>query len=143
MKRQWIYLVRVRRHLGWGRVNGYAGVTNSPFPRERQHRATQQWSDLDPIFHFIPLGRVPRFVALIAEWLLIKATLPLYNVQHNRSNPRRITPRVARLQRAARDGAMLGRLSSRAARVATYRPNRLTLVPVVTLAVVAVALWSR
>jgi hypothetical protein len=41
---------------------------------------------------------MPRFVGLALERVLILATWPVYNVQGNRWNPRRIKPARARAQ---------------------------------------------
>ena len=102
MKRQYLYLYRTRRPSGFGQHIGYIGVTNSPHYRDVQHRAYQPWSDLIACRYVIPLGRVPRFLACFLEALLIQLVLPVYNVQHNRGNPRRIKPWKARAQRDAR-----------------------------------------
>lgn len=135
MKRQYLYLYRTRRPSGWGQHIGYVGVTNSPLHRDVQHRAYQPWSDLIACRYVIPLGRVPRFVALGLEALLIRLTLPVYNVQHNRGNLRRIKPWTARAQRDAR---YYGRTP-----VAARFRDVLAALPVVALVIAAVVLWSR
>lgn len=92
MKRQYLYVYRTRRPSGWGTHNGYTGRTNHPRLRDAQHAATKRWYPLVRYRVLIPLGPCPVFVAAALEWLLIKVTMPVYNVQHNRWNPRRIRP---------------------------------------------------
>lgn len=136
MKRQYLYVYTCRKPAGWGRHFGYSGVTNRPDLRAVQHRA-KDWHDLVIKRHLIPLGRIPRFVALGLEWVLIKVTMPVYNVQHNRANPRRIGPVMARRQRRARDHG------SRTLRLATVAWARISYAPVVAFAALAFYLWSR
>lgn len=60
------------------------------------------WADLKPrLVLFIPLPRW-RWLLLTVETLLILVTWPVYNVQKNRWNPRRISSYAARMQRLAR-----------------------------------------
>lgn len=102
IERLWLYVYVCRRPSGWGRHYGYTGITNSLFHRGRQH-AAKDWHDLVIKRKAIRLGRMPRGLGLVLEWLLIKATRPVYNVQHNGWNPRRIKPSVAKAQRLNRD----------------------------------------
>jgi len=102
VERLWLYVYVCRRPSGWGRHYGYTGITNSLFHRGQQHM-TKDWYDLVRVRRTIHLGRMPRGLGLILEYLLIKATMPVYNVQHNRHNPRRIKPDTARMQRMHRD----------------------------------------
>ncbi len=95
-----------------GRHFAYTGQSNSHRRREREHRfgsitygsTPASWSDLDAkrytIWILFPAWKRAR---LIQEWLWIKLTFPVYNVQHNRGNPRRISKEQAAAQRAARD----------------------------------------
>lgn len=92
MKRQYLYIYRTRRPSGWGTHNGYTGRTNSPRLRDAQHKASKRWYPLVRHRILIPLGYCPVFVAAALEWALIKLTMPVYNIQHNRLNPRRIEP---------------------------------------------------
>lgn len=134
MKRQYLYVYVCRKPSGWGRHFGYSGVTNAPRLRDLQHKAKQPWYPLVIKRHVIPLGRVPRFVAIGLEYLLIKVTMPVYNVQHNRTNPRAIPPSRARAQRINRD-----RYGFRPARARSFA----TALPVLALVIAAVVLWSR
>lgn len=102
VERLWLYVYVCRRPSGWWRHYGYAGITNSLFHRGKQHEA-KPWHDLVIKRKTIHLGRMPRGMGLILEFLLIKVTMPAYNVQHNRWNPRRIKPDTARAQRLARN----------------------------------------
>ena len=102
VERLYLYVYRCRKPSGWGWHNGYSGITNSPWHRDRQHRS-KDWYDLVIRRHCVCIGRMPRGLGLILEYVLIKATLPVYNVQHNRANPRRIKPWTARRQRWLRD----------------------------------------
>lgn len=109
-----------------GRHNGYVGQTNSRRRRDEQHQRGSltygtmpaRWSDLEPKVYALPcLFPNWKRARLAQEWLWIKLLMPVYNVQHNRTNPRRITPRRAAAQRAERDrvhlGFNLGRLAVR------------------------------
>ena len=132
MKRLYLYVYRTRRPSGWGRHYGYAGITNAPALRDQQHRA-KPWYDLVVKRYVISLGRMPRWLGLSLEWLLIKATMPAYNVHHNRSNPRRIKPWDAKAQRLARDAGHL----PYGARLADLA------LPVVGVVALAAGLWLR
>lgn len=102
VERLYLYVYTCRRPSGWGRHFGYSGITNSPWHRDRQHRA-KPWYPLVTRRRVIPLGRMPRGLGLALEYVLIKVTRPAYNVQHNRRNSRRITPWQAKAHRLARD----------------------------------------
>lgn len=132
IERLWLYVYVCRRPSGWGRHFGYSGITNSLFHRGRQHER-KDWYDLAIKRRTIRLGRMPRGLGLILEYLLIKVTLPVYNVQHNRHNPRRIKPARARAQRIARDmgyGQAIGKAKDIA-----------MLVPVAGVVLLATGLW--
>lgn len=109
-----IYLARVDRHRGWGRVVGYVGRSWDAPARFRCHEGAcgrhpnchpKPWTiGLNHRWHWI---RVPWWLSwkwsmAIMEALTIWALLPLYNVQLNTKNPRRVKPSDARLQLAAR-----------------------------------------
>lgn len=93
-----------------GRHFAYVGETISFYHRGKQHllgggaySVTQKsWSDLDPKCYYIPL--LPwKWLLRAVETITIGLTWPVYNIQKNRWNPRRITPQRARAQRDARD----------------------------------------
>ncbi len=126
-RRAGIYLVRTRTHRAamkgplwraWPfgeRENGYVGRSNYVdlrrhchlgACRHRQH-TMKDWADLDPVWWVL---RLPwwlswKWVQATLEALAIWALLPRYNVQLNTKNPRRVPPRIQRIQRAARDGS--------------------------------------
>lgn len=101
-----------------GRHTAYVGQSSSHRHRERQHLGLDirygapaaSWSDLEPkrytLWVLFPGWRRAR---LAQEWLWIKLLMPVYNDQHNRWNPRRISRRQARAQREARDARRSGR----------------------------------
>lgn len=95
VERLYLYLYTTRKPSGWGRHFGYAGITNSPALRDRQHRS-KPWYRLVVRRRCVCVGVMPRGLGLILEYALIKITRPVYNVQHNMSNRRRITPWQAR-----------------------------------------------
>ncbi len=110
-----MYAYRTRRPSGLGRHWGYVGQTSSFWHRHRQHcgletltagdwppRSGQPWADLDPRCYRIPLPNW-KWLRLTVETLLIAVLWPVYNVQKNRWNPRRITPAHARAQRFDRN----------------------------------------
>lgn len=104
LKYQEVYLYRTDRPSGWGRHTAYVGRTCQPLLRHQQHMARQPWSDLRPRrYVLIRVNRCPELVIRFCEWVAIKAIMPVYNIQHNRSNPRRIKPWRAREARLARD----------------------------------------
>lgn len=80
----------------------YVGQTSSFWHRHRQHSEGKPWADLDPACYRIPLPDW-KWLRLVVEQLLIWALWPVYNVQGNRWNPRRITPIEARRQRMVRN----------------------------------------
>ena len=95
-----------------GRHWGYVGRTNNPRRRDMEHikgggryaAVAKDWSDLRPKRKVIfKLKRRTEIMTHILEWITIKALLPVYNVEMNLTNPRRITPRRAKAQRFARD----------------------------------------
>lgn len=95
-----------------GRHFAYVGQTRNPKARHREHLegggrygcVPKDWADLDPKRYVLfRMRHCPQWVLDLAEWLMIQLLLPVYNVQHNRANPRRIRPEVAKRQRAQRD----------------------------------------
>jgi hypothetical protein len=100
----------------------YVGQTSSFWHRDRQHRGWTQtiggprdplylmgtetpgkpWMDLDPAVYHVGLPNW-KWLRLAIEAMLIWALFPVYNVQLNRHNPRRITPYMAGVHRAMRD----------------------------------------
>lgn len=99
--RQWGYVGRTRD--GRRRHRQHMGIAHpgDPFPAHGQ-----PWSDLDPVRYVLWRSkRVRNWRLALMEILFIRLLMPVYNVQHNRPNPRRIPPHVARAQRAARDAA--------------------------------------
>lgn len=128
--------------FGWpiiGRHWGYVGESLSLWHRNRQHLlgggkydTTQQpWSDLKPKRYHIPLpGWKP--LLLLVEALAIALLWPVYNDKRNRWNPRRISRKMARAQRRARES---GSITLRV--LSSLRPASLT-----TLLVVAVTMAS-
>lgn len=89
----------------------YVGETSSFHHRHLQHTegggtyraVAKPWADRSPyVVLRIPLPNW-RWARLLVETLLIALVWPAYNVQKNRWNPRRITPRAAARQRAQRD----------------------------------------
>jgi len=108
-----IYLWRVDRHNGRGRVNGYVGMTNNFRYRAQQHmgisgRGTpgQPWSDLRAVEYRVirlPWWLCWKWVMHPLETLVIFCTWPLYNDRKNRWNPRRVPKYLAVMQRKARN----------------------------------------
>jgi hypothetical protein len=108
-----VYAYRtLKPYFGVFRHWGYAGKTRSPLLRHQEHtvgggrwgRDPQPWADLDPKRYVIWRSEAVRdwrlaLMEVLAIWLL----LPVYNVQHNLANPRRITKRQAAKMRAWRD----------------------------------------
>lgn len=133
-----VYIYRTRKPgalFGWpvvGRHVAYVGQTKSFGHRHRQHTGTprpwdpyartgQPWSDLNPVCYRIPLPPW-RWLLLLVEWMLIKTLLPVYNIKHNKTNPRKITAYRALQMRATRDKArMFGRAWWLARTVAALR----------------------
>jgi hypothetical protein len=112
-----------------GRHTAYVGETGNRFFRDRQHlfgdgrygTAGKPWADLDPkaypLFCLFPGNEVAR---KIQEKLWIWMLLPVYNVEWNTRNPRRIKPAQAQTQRWARDAGGIRRRAPQALRVALY-----------------------
>lgn len=69
-----------------------------------QWKPPQPWADTLVEWRIIcqPKRRLGLTLDFL-EWLHIQLRIPLYNVEMNRSNPRRIRPETARAQRAWRD----------------------------------------
>lgn len=95
-----------------GRHWGYAGRTNNAKRRNQEHlvgggqyaAVAKPWADLRPKRRVIfRMKSRTEAMTHFLEWITIKALLPVYNVDMNRTNPRRITPRQATAQRYARD----------------------------------------
>jgi hypothetical protein len=114
-----VYIYRTRKPgalLGWpviGRHTAYVGQTKSFGHRHRQHigkplphdpyaSTGKPWADLGPRCYRIPLPAW-RWLLWLVEWILIKMLLPVYNINHNKSNPRRITQYRAIHMRRTRD----------------------------------------
>lgn len=112
-----IYLYRTKKPTGWSlfRHNAYVGKTRDGKKRHRQHmgnldttdrfrKAGKSWTDLSPRRYVIfRMKHCPDWLLSLVEFLAIRLLMPVYNVQMNRGNPRRITPQVATAQRARRD----------------------------------------
>lgn len=122
-----------------GRHWGYAGRTNNASRRHQEHvqgggryaAVAKPWADLRPK-RLVIFRRKERTEAMthFLEWVTIKILLPVYNVDMNRTNPRRITPHRAKAQRFARDQfGITARVTKLALRWALYA------------VVVAVAFW--
>lgn len=86
---------------------GYVGQTRQVLrARDGQHREVQPFSDIivgDPFVLAEGLWTDGELDA--AERAAIVQLRPRYNIEHNRANPGRIPPWIARRQRAARDAA--------------------------------------
>lgn len=112
-----------------GRHNGYVGETGSRFFRDAQHtvgdfargKAASAWSDLDIKIYPLPC-LFPRSVTAreIQEKMWIMLLLPVYNVEWNTKNPRRIKRGKAVQQRVAREMGGVRKWTPRALRVALY-----------------------
>jgi hypothetical protein len=112
-----------------GRHNAYVGHTKSRYFRDNQHRfgdsrygaAGKPWMDLDakvyPLPCLFPRNKLARE---IQEKLWIFMLLPVYNVEWNTKNPRRIKPVKAQQQRWARQSKRWGWIMPRVARIALY-----------------------
>lgn len=102
-----------------GRHNGYTGQSNTYKLRWPQHvqgggkfkSTAKPWSDLDPEFHrILPLPawlflHAPKVVNFL-EGVCIVLTAPVYNVELNKWNPRRISVEKQKKQRAWRNGTV-------------------------------------
>lgn len=95
-----------------GRHWGYGGRTNNPRRRHQEHvlgggpygAVAKPWSDLRPRrFVIFRMKSRTELMTHFLEWLVIKILLPVYNVDMNYTNPRRITPKAQAAQRFARD----------------------------------------
>lgn len=94
---------------------GYVGQTRQRLrSRDGQHREVQPFSDIivgDPfvvaegVWTDAELDAVEESVIRGGAAVDGRQQRPRYNIEHNRGNPDRITPWVARRQRAARDEA--------------------------------------
>lgn len=94
-----------------GRHTAYVGETGNRYFRDNQHlfgdsryrAAGKPWADLDPRVYPLPC-LFPSWPTArkIQEKLYIWTMLPIYNVEWNTKNPRRITPMKAQQQRWAR-----------------------------------------
>lgn len=139
-----VYAYRARKP--WARFRiplvsyhfAYVGESSSFFHRHRQHMlgessfgpcAPKDWADLDAYVAFrIPLPNW-RWLRRSVETVVILAVWPVYNVQKNRWNPRRIKPLVARKHRRMRKSGL---------RLAVVRP-----VHVVLIATAFALLWLK
>lgn len=89
---------------------GYVGETRSFYHRHLQHSVgggayrvePKDWADRSPRCYRLALPDW-RWLRRSVESLAIGLLWPVYNVQKNRWNPRRIPPKVARWQRHQRD----------------------------------------
>jgi hypothetical protein len=113
-----IYVFRARKPhalLGLpiiGRHFAYVGRTNNLRRRYEQHMigggeyrsVAKDWADLEPRFYVIcPMKSRMEITTHFLEWFWIKVLMPVYNIQMNRTNPRRIKPWVAKRQRINRN----------------------------------------
>ncbi len=97
-----------------GRHTAYVGQTGSRHFRDQQHLYGDQrygamgkpWSDLEPRVYALPcFFPGSKWGREFTEGLWIVLLLPIYNVQGNGKNPRRIKPATALRQRKAREAA--------------------------------------
>ena len=112
-----------------GRHNAYVGQTSSRWHRDNQHRMGSStygtpgaaWADLDMKIYPIPCF-FPRKVWAreFQEKLWIKLLLPVYNVEWNKGNPRKISRAKAQAQRWARQSKGWGMIMPRLARLGIY-----------------------
>jgi hypothetical protein len=87
-------------------VLGYVGETvRMPIARLIEHLYDQPWADTIVGWDVDPRIFAGKTAVLEAERRAIEQEQPLYNVEHNRGNPHRISPPVAIRQRRARDAA--------------------------------------
>lgn len=97
--RHWAYVGKTRD--GRRRHRQHMGVR---LPTDRYDAPGQPWNDLDPVRYVVWRSRKVRAWRLaLMEFMFVRLLLPVYNVQMNAGNPRRITPHMARMQRNARD----------------------------------------
>jgi hypothetical protein len=111
-----IYAAYVRRTGVWAWLFrrpalGYVGKTRQWVKaRWRQHEASQPWADTVVEWRVIREWKDISGIALWwAEVWRIVLWLPLYNIQYNRLNPRRIRPWTAQRQ-ARRRGRYVSRV---------------------------------
>lgn len=112
-----------------GRHIAYVGQTSSRYFRDQQHaggdyargHVGSPWGDLDlriyPLPCLFPRHKVARE---IQEKLWIMLLLPVYNVEWNSKNPRRIKRGTAVRQRIARDRRTARMWAPRLLRLAVY-----------------------
>lgn len=95
-----------------GRHWGYVGQTRNPDARHGEHMRgggrygglPASWSDLDPKrYVLIKVPMCPQWLLLTLEAFFILILQPVYNVQRNKINLRRIGPARARRARVRRD----------------------------------------
>jgi hypothetical protein len=115
-----IYAYRTRKPHGFTRIPvigthwGYAGRTRNPKRRDAQHRygyvwdgerkPAQPWSDLITSRRVIfRRKRRMEITTHLLEMITIRVLFPVYNIQMNRTNPRRIKPWEAQAQRRYRN----------------------------------------
>ncbi len=100
-----------------GRHIAYVGQTGSRSARDLEHiygggkfkALPKPWSDLKPRVYSLPSFHWWKWSREFTERFWIVLLLPVYNVQHNTKNPRRIKPWVAQRQRAVRDAGRRAR----------------------------------
>jgi len=153
-----IYLARVDRHFRrpWQsrRVNGYVGRSWDVPARMLCHEGVcgrhanchpKPWTiGLNHRFRWV---RVPWWLSwkwsmAIMEAAAICVLLPLYNVQLNTKNPRRIPPSVARLQAAARVAGRRGYWATETLTAGGRRVFRLGGATIILIGIVMTA-WSN
>lgn len=97
--RHWLYVGKSRD--GKRRHRQHMGVR---LPTDRFPAPGQPWNDLDPRRYVLwRSAKVRGWRLSLMELIFIRILAPVYNVQMNQGNPRRITPHMAKVQRAARD----------------------------------------
>ncbi len=126
---EWFWWLPLLLPIFSGRHNAYVGHTSSRFHRDNQHKlgsstwgkASAAWADLDLKIYSLPCA-FPRSKQAreIQEWLYIKLLLPVYNVEHNKTNPRKITRGKAQSQRWAREQGGMRRWVPRTLRLGLY-----------------------
>lgn len=94
-----------------GRHFAYVGKTSSRWHRDAQHMERQPWSDLDPKVYalWVPFPHW-NWTRSFMERFYTAILLPVYPVEFNGGNPRRIEPWQAKQHRAERDS--IGRTAS-------------------------------
>lgn len=103
----------------FGRHWAYAGRTCNGVRRDLEHltgggrynTVPKPWADLAPTRYVIfRRKRRMEITTKFLEVLTIRVLLPVYNVEYNRGNPRRIKPYVQKAQRAARNERNYGKI---------------------------------